>query len=87
MTLHDERSGEMVVTMQSDEALTVSAKEAAERLGIGLATVYRLLRQRKIPALEVGRRPNFRIPVKVIEKIMEEPASFDMCPDEEEEET
>lgn len=55
------------------EVMTVSAREAAERLGIGLATLYKLLRQRKIPAVWVGRRPNFRISLKALDKVLAEP--------------
>jgi excisionase family DNA binding protein len=55
------------------ESLTVSAKEAAHRLGIGLTTTYKLLRLGRLPAVRVGTRPNFRVPVRAIEEALAEP--------------
>jgi excisionase family DNA binding protein len=55
------------------ESLTISAKEAAQRLGIGLTTTYKLLRQGRLRAVRVGTRPNFRIPVRAIEEALAEP--------------
>jgi excisionase family DNA binding protein len=55
------------------EVLTVSPKEAAQRLGIGLTTTYRLLRSGRLRAVRVGTRPNFRVPVRAIEEALAEP--------------
>jgi excisionase family DNA binding protein len=55
------------------ETLTVSPKEAAQRLGIGLTSTYRLLRAGRLRAVRVGRRPNFRVPVKALEEALAEP--------------
>ena len=55
------------------ETLTISAKEAAQRLGIGLTTTYRLLQSGRLRAVRVGTRPNFRIPVRAIEQALAEP--------------
>jgi excisionase family DNA binding protein len=55
------------------EALTVSPKEAARRLGIGLTSTYRLLRQGRLRAVRVGTRPNFRVPLRAIEEALAEP--------------
>ena len=66
-----------------DKALTISAREAAQRLGIGLATTYRLLRTGRLPAVRVGKRPNFRIPLRAIEEALAEPERLSAGPDEE----
>jgi len=55
------------------ETLTISPKEAAQRLGIGLTSTYRLLRAGRLRAVRVGRRPNFRVPVKALEEALAEP--------------
>ena len=59
--------------LHMSEALTISAKEASQRLGIGLTTTYRLLRLGRLPAVRVGTRPNFRVPVRAIEEALAEP--------------
>lgn len=55
------------------DALTVSPKEAAKRLGIGLTTTYRLLRLGRLRSVRIGTRPNFRVPVRAIEEALAEP--------------
>lgn len=55
------------------DALTVSPKEAAQKLGIGLTTTYRLLRLGRLRSVRIGTRPNFRIPVRAIEEALAEP--------------
>ena len=51
----------------SEQTLTISPPEAAEILGIGLTTTYRLLRRGLIPAIRIGSRPNYRIPRRALE--------------------
>ena len=55
------------------ETLTLSPKEAAQRLGIGLTSTYRLLRAGRLRAVRVGTRPNFRVPLRAIEEALAEP--------------
>jgi excisionase family DNA binding protein len=55
------------------ETLTISPKEAAQRLGIGLTTTYRLLRLGRLRAVRIGTRSNFRVPVRAIEEALAEP--------------
>lgn len=59
------------------EVLTVSPKEAAHALGIGQAAIYRLLRMGTLPSVKVGRRPNYRVPVRVLEDVLEVWTQFD----------
>jgi len=53
--------------------LTVGPHEAAARLGLGRGTVYRLLKAGKLPAIKVGKRPHYRIPVKALEEVLADP--------------
>jgi excisionase family DNA binding protein len=55
------------------DVLTVSAREASQRLGIGLTTTYRLLKTGALRSIRVGRRPNFRVPIKVLEEVLDAP--------------
>ena len=59
--------------MERVTALTVSPHEAAARLGLGRGTVYRLLKAGKLPAIKVGRRPYYRVPVRAIEEALADP--------------
>jgi len=59
--------------METKASLTVSPHEAAERLGIGRGTVYRLVKAGRLPAVRVGKRPHFRIPVAALERALAEP--------------
>ncbi len=59
--------------METSVVLTVTPHEAAARLGIGRGTVYRLLKAGLLPAVKVGRRPHYRIPVRAIEEALAEP--------------
>jgi len=56
-----------------NEVLTLSPREAAHRLGIGLTTTYRLLREGRLRAVRIGTRPNFRVPLRAIEEALTEP--------------
>ena len=56
-----------------EHPLTCSATEAAQRLGLGVALVRRLLRAGRIPSVRVGRRPNYRVPVALLEEILRNP--------------
>ena len=60
--------------MQACETLSVS--EAAQALGVGLHSLYDAVRDGRVPALRVGRKPKFRIPRRVVERLLENPASF-----------
>lgn len=59
--------------MEASAVLTVTPYEAAARLGLGRGTVYRLLKAGRLPAVKVGRRPHYRIPVRAIEEVLAEP--------------
>ncbi|RDW15997.1 DNA-binding protein [Oceanobacillus chungangensis] len=39
---------------------TMTAKETAEYLGISIDTVYKLVREKKIPCFQIGRRKLFK---------------------------
>ena len=64
------------------EALTISPKEAARKLGIGLTTTYKLLRQGRLRAVRIGVRPNFRIPLRQIEEALAEPERLSLGSEE-----
>jgi len=68
--------------MTKIEALTCSPWEAAARLGLGRATVYRLLKAGRLPAVRVGRKPCFRIPVKALEEALEDPGRLSLSAEE-----
>jgi len=55
------------------ETLTLSPREAAARLGLGRTLVYRLLRAGRLPAVKVGSRPHYRVPVKALEEALANP--------------
>ena len=59
--------------MATSAVLTVSPHEAAARLGIGRGTVYRLLKAGRLPAVKVGKRPHFRIPVRALDEVLRNP--------------
>ena len=58
------------------EALTLSVPETARALGIGLNSVYRAVRENRLPALRVGTKPKLRIPRQVVERLMEDPTAW-----------
>ena len=47
----------------------LTVKQVAEILGIGRNTAYRLIKERKIVSLRVGR--NIKVPMSAIEKFLE----------------
>ncbi len=49
------------------EKLTYSVAEAATVLGIGLNKTYELIRQKKIPSLDLGR--SIRVPKKQLHEM------------------
>jgi excisionase family DNA binding protein len=55
------------------EVMTVTPLEAAARLGLGRQLVYRLLKAGRLPAVKVGRRPHYRVPVRALEEALAEP--------------
>lgn len=65
-----------------NEVLTISAREAAARLGIGLTTTYRLLKTGALRSIRVGRRPNYRVPIKVLEEVLDAPERLSLGEDE-----
>jgi len=58
------------------QALTVTPQEAAARLGMGRASIYRLLREGRLPAVKLGRV--YRVPVRVLEEVLERPESLSL---------
>ena len=59
--------------MATSDVLTLSPHEAAARLGVGRGTIYRLLKAGKLRAIRVGKRPHYRIPLKVLEEALTYP--------------
>jgi len=58
------------------EALTVTPQEAAARLGMGRASVYRLLKEGRLPAVRLGRV--YRVPLRALEAVLERPESLSL---------
>lgn len=56
------------------EKKTYSVTEAAEVLGISKSLMYRVIRMDGFPVIDLGRRK--RIPIKSLEKWMEEQAAI-----------
>jgi len=52
-----------------ERTMTLSVPEAAELLGIGVGTCYRLCREHAIEALRLGKK--VRIPRAVIERMLQ----------------
>ena len=63
------------------ESGTVNIRRAAALLGIGRAACYEAARQGRLPSLRSGNR--FRIPIRVIERILDHPEQFNARPGEE----
>ena len=55
---------------QFDNRFALNAGELCQRIGLSKWTVYRLVAEKKIPHVKVGRRVLF--PVRAIEKWLEE---------------
>jgi excisionase family DNA binding protein len=66
--------------VKTSETLTVNPREAAARLGLGQRTVYRLLKSGQLPAIRIGSRPHFRIPLRVLEEVLAEPGRLSIDP-------
>jgi len=66
--------------METSASLTLSPHEAAARLGIGRGTIYRLLKAGRIPAVKVGKRPHYRIPVRVLDELLADPDRLSIAP-------
>ena len=58
------------------DCATLSVPEAAKVLGIGRIRMYDAVREGRVPALKVGRKPKYRIPLRVIERLLEDPERF-----------
>jgi excisionase family DNA binding protein len=59
------------------DCATLSVPEAAKLLGIGRIAMYRAVRDGRVPALRVGRKPKYRIPTRVIERLLDDPHEFE----------
>jgi excisionase family DNA binding protein len=66
------RGGNEMLTDQ----LTVSVPEAARLLGIGMRSLYRAIREGRLPAIRVGRKPKLRIPCQAIDRLLSDPESW-----------
>jgi len=59
------------------DCATLSVPEAAKLLGVGRITMYRAVQDGRVPALKVGRKPKYRIPKRVIERLLDDPQEFE----------
>lgn len=51
----------MTVQQQSDLLATITAEKAAELLGVNIFTLYRWVREGRVPAVRLGRSVRFRV--------------------------
>ena len=58
----------MTNTTKSASALTISMQEAADRLGVSLFTVKKLIYQGELPSIKLGARR--LVPVAAIDKLV-----------------
>ena len=65
----------------AETMLTISVKEASQRLGIGITRMYRLLKLGKLPAVRIGRRPNYRVVVRGLDEVLAEPSRLTLDED------
>ena len=56
---------------------TLSVPEAAKVLGIGRVRMYDAVREGRVRALRVGTKPKYRIPRRVIERLLDDPRRFE----------
>lgn len=56
---------------------TYSVSEAARVLGIGEESIYQAIREGRLPALKVGRKPKLRIPRVAIEELLRDPSRWE----------
>jgi excisionase family DNA binding protein len=66
------------VKKTSKRVRTLSVQEVAQALGISPGSVYRAIRQNRLAALRVGTKPKLRIPKVVIERLLDDPTSWDV---------
>jgi len=62
------------------EAATLSVKEAATALGVGLHSVYAAIRAGKLRALRVGSKPRLRVPRDAIREALADSGTFEKEP-------
>jgi excisionase family DNA binding protein len=55
---------------KSQEALTISVREAGRRIGLSANASYRAAASGQIPAIRVGR--NWRVPIRSLERLLDE---------------
>jgi excisionase family DNA binding protein len=60
-----------------DAPLTVGVREAAHLLGIGEQSLYQAIRDGRLAAIRVGRKPKLRIPRAVIEELLRHPERWE----------
>ena len=60
---------------------TLSVTETAEALGIGKASVYRAIRQGRLAALKVGKKPRLRVPMVAVQEVLAHPEGFNGEPE------
>ena len=59
------------------DCATLSVPEAAKVLGIGRVRMYDAVREGRVRALRVGTKPKYRIPRRVIERLLDDPRRFE----------
>jgi len=60
-----------------EASLTVGVREAARLLGIGEQSIYQAIRDGRLPAIRVGRKPKLRIPKVAIEELLRHPERWE----------
>ena len=63
--------------MSEQMQLTLSVPETARALGVGLHSIYRAVRENRLPALIVGTKPKLRIPKVAVKRLLENPETWE----------
>jgi excisionase family DNA binding protein len=61
------------------DCATLSVAEAAAMLGVGRISLYKAIRQGRVPALRIGRKPRLRIPRRALERLLDDPRQEHPC--------
>jgi len=65
------------------ETETYSVRQVARLLGIGQQSIYQAVREGRLPAIRIGRKPKLRIPKIAIEELLRDPSRWSRGPAEE----
>jgi hypothetical protein len=59
------------------EQMTYPTREATGALGVGLHSFHQAVREERVPALRVGRKPRLGIPPRAVERLLKDPTRWE----------